>query len=338
MIEVGNGSGTGASSTTLESPQRIYVVKPRDTLWSIANAELGNPLAWRLIAAANYGRLQPDGQELIDDHWIRPGWRLVIPTSGTGAPPAPAAEPTSLTMLIGPCRTNSTTKVAPAASLSGTSASSQAILDSPRSVVMIRIGRHSLRSRVEAWRAVRNHLDPMCLLRPSDTDSWARESWRCSTGCEEPNSDIVPLVFASRCQKVIWQSWNEACGSRPTRARLIGSTSPFVCFPFADDEAILRLPPFPLFSFVTTLSKSCWTRRARVRRHPRPSKPGQTTRAGRWRRVGNASRSFARIPRLSESMHLFPRSSPWVEKRPASLWSTLSRLDRSPSPGLTMIP
>jgi LysM domain len=129
MIEVGNGSGAGTSNTTVESPQRIYVVKPRDTLWSIANAELGNPLAWRLIAAANYGRLQPDGQELIDDHWIRPGWRLVIPTSGTGV--APAAEPTSLTVPSGHVEPTPATKVVSVPSLPGTSASSQAILDSP---------------------------------------------------------------------------------------------------------------------------------------------------------------------------------------------------------------
>ena len=37
---------------------RIYVVKPRDTLWSIAETELGSPLQWRRIAEANYGRRQ----------------------------------------------------------------------------------------------------------------------------------------------------------------------------------------------------------------------------------------------------------------------------------------
>ena len=68
--------------------ERVYVVKPRDTLWSIAEAEFGSPLGWRRIAAANYGRPQPDGKELTDDHWIQPGWLLVIP-----------ADPNSLSSL-----------------------------------------------------------------------------------------------------------------------------------------------------------------------------------------------------------------------------------------------
>jgi DNA-binding SARP family transcriptional activator len=64
-----------------ETPGRTYVVKPRDTLWSIAGEELGSPMGWRRIAAVNYGRRQPDGGTLVDDHWIRPGWVLVIPAS-----------------------------------------------------------------------------------------------------------------------------------------------------------------------------------------------------------------------------------------------------------------
>ncbi len=131
MSLTGHGSGTESSNTVLETSQRIYAVKPRDTLWSIANAELGTPLAWRLIAAANYGRPQPDGETLIDDHWIRPGWLLVIPTTGTGAPPAPAAEPTSLTMVTGPVGPTPATSVLLAPSSPERSSSSQAILDSP---------------------------------------------------------------------------------------------------------------------------------------------------------------------------------------------------------------
>lgn len=68
--------------TTPAVPERLYVVRPRDTLWSIAESELGSPLSWPRIAAANYGRVQPDGAELTDDHWIRPGWLLVIPAVG----------------------------------------------------------------------------------------------------------------------------------------------------------------------------------------------------------------------------------------------------------------
>jgi DNA-binding SARP family transcriptional activator len=78
------GPLVATSTVAFGSSERIYVVKPRDTLWSIAAAEFGSPLDWRLIAAANYGRLQPDGEELVDDHWIRPGWLLVIPAFPDG--------------------------------------------------------------------------------------------------------------------------------------------------------------------------------------------------------------------------------------------------------------
>ena len=84
------------TSTASEAPGRIYVVKPRDTLWSIAEEELGSPLDWRLIAAANYGRRQPDGEELTDDHWIRPGWLLVIPGVVSGDAEVTQVSPSSL--------------------------------------------------------------------------------------------------------------------------------------------------------------------------------------------------------------------------------------------------
>ncbi|HUA95083.1 MAG TPA: LysM peptidoglycan-binding domain-containing protein [Acidimicrobiales bacterium] len=85
-----------APDSAAEAP--TYVVRPRDTLWSIAQRELGSPLAWRAIARANYGRPQPDGLALTDDHWIRPGWILVLPGAPTGSGPArggvPAGTPT----------------------------------------------------------------------------------------------------------------------------------------------------------------------------------------------------------------------------------------------------
>lgn len=85
-----------ASAAPAQPSPRIYVVMPRDTLWSIAETELGSPMAWRQIAAANYGRLQPDGQHLVDDHWIRPGWRLVIPPLQSLAVGVSGATPSAL--------------------------------------------------------------------------------------------------------------------------------------------------------------------------------------------------------------------------------------------------
>ena len=72
-------------------PERTYVVEPHDSLWSISEKKFGTPLRWQQIAAANYGRPQPDGKALADDHWILPGWILVIPawTNATAAAPPP---------------------------------------------------------------------------------------------------------------------------------------------------------------------------------------------------------------------------------------------------------
>lgn len=75
-----------ASAAIIPSPARTgqdtaahYRVRPGDTLWRIADAELGDPYRWTEIAEASTGVLQPDGQELTDPNYIRPGWTLLIP-------------------------------------------------------------------------------------------------------------------------------------------------------------------------------------------------------------------------------------------------------------------
>jgi DNA-binding SARP family transcriptional activator/nucleoid-associated protein YgaU len=64
---------------------KVVVVQPGDCLSVIAERYLGD---WRLdteIAELNYGRAQPDGRTLVDDHWIYPGWVLVMPPDAVGA-------------------------------------------------------------------------------------------------------------------------------------------------------------------------------------------------------------------------------------------------------------
>ena len=95
-------TATAATMTAEAFP--VYVVGTdhtgaRDTLWSIAQRHLGNPLRWREIAQLNNGRAQPDGSVFTDPNLIRPGWRLRLPADATGLPtqtPAPVgrrAEP-----------------------------------------------------------------------------------------------------------------------------------------------------------------------------------------------------------------------------------------------------
>ncbi len=78
---------------------RTYVVQRGDTLWGIAERELGDPLDWSQIYQLNEGRLQPGGVALTDPHWIDPGWTLLLPppttTQPATAPPATATpQPT----------------------------------------------------------------------------------------------------------------------------------------------------------------------------------------------------------------------------------------------------
>ncbi len=78
-----------------------HLVAPRETLWSIASDRLDAPLRWKEIAAINYGNRQADGGRLGPDHWIQPGWVLVLPgqrdlVSRAGLTPTPTPTPTSV--------------------------------------------------------------------------------------------------------------------------------------------------------------------------------------------------------------------------------------------------
>jgi DNA-binding SARP family transcriptional activator len=62
----------------------LHTVAARETLWSVAEGRLGSAQRWREIAQLNYGRVQADGEALSGDHWIRPGWSLVLPSTDVG--------------------------------------------------------------------------------------------------------------------------------------------------------------------------------------------------------------------------------------------------------------
>jgi DNA-binding SARP family transcriptional activator len=76
-----------------------YVVQRNDTLWGIAERELGDPLRWTEIYALNEGRPEPGGTTLDNPNWIYPGWTLLLPAtapapSAPGAPVAPQVPST----------------------------------------------------------------------------------------------------------------------------------------------------------------------------------------------------------------------------------------------------
>ena len=75
-----------------------YTVVRHDTLWSIAQNQLGDPLLWREIFTLNEGRPQPDGRSLTDPSWIYPGWILILPAASDPSPAAPPPISTPITL------------------------------------------------------------------------------------------------------------------------------------------------------------------------------------------------------------------------------------------------
>jgi DNA-binding SARP family transcriptional activator len=90
---------TTVTPTPAPASLPVYVVRPRDDLWSIAQRHLGDPYRWRDIWEHNQGRRQPDGAVFTDPDLIRPGWTLRLPADATGlsAPARPGPPQTSQT-------------------------------------------------------------------------------------------------------------------------------------------------------------------------------------------------------------------------------------------------
>ena len=68
------------SSATAARPVSTYEVRPRDTLWDIAEQRLGDPLRWREIWHLNSGQEMVDGSSFHDPNLVRPGWELTLPS------------------------------------------------------------------------------------------------------------------------------------------------------------------------------------------------------------------------------------------------------------------
>jgi DNA-binding SARP family transcriptional activator len=81
-----------AAQAAPEEPVRRYTVRPRDTLWGIADRELGDPLRWPELYRVNEHTPQPDGATLINPDHIRPGWVLTLPADARTPPPAPPSH------------------------------------------------------------------------------------------------------------------------------------------------------------------------------------------------------------------------------------------------------
>ena len=101
---------TERAAEVAPAPVAIYVVRPGDSLWSIAEAQLGDGGDWPAIAALNLGRTMPDGLQFIDPSRIYAGWPLRMPD--VTAPTTPAVDVT-------PARPDLTPSAAPVRSAAG---------------------------------------------------------------------------------------------------------------------------------------------------------------------------------------------------------------------------
>lgn len=88
-----------ARPTTEPSHSRSYTVRPGDSLWRIAERELGTGVRWREIFDLNKGRRFHDGRTFHSPRLIQPGWALELPPNGrssrrvTAEPIRAAASP-----------------------------------------------------------------------------------------------------------------------------------------------------------------------------------------------------------------------------------------------------
>ncbi len=92
------GSAEAAAPTpVVDLP--TYTVGDGDSLWNIAEQQLGDGRRYPEIAQLNYGVQQADGHALTDDHWLNAGWVLQLPADAAAA--SPAATPSQHVVGVG---------------------------------------------------------------------------------------------------------------------------------------------------------------------------------------------------------------------------------------------
>jgi DNA-binding SARP family transcriptional activator len=89
FLEAGPARSTGEllHHAAPSAPVReAYRVRPGDSLWRIAERELGTGFRWREIYRLNEGKRFSDGRSLTDPHLIYPGWVLDLPDEVPASP------------------------------------------------------------------------------------------------------------------------------------------------------------------------------------------------------------------------------------------------------------
>lgn len=77
-------------ATHTEDSAPTHTVRPAESLWSIAEDQLGDGERWRDIARLNEGRTMADGSAFNASTFLQPGWKLRMPAPLADQRPAPA--------------------------------------------------------------------------------------------------------------------------------------------------------------------------------------------------------------------------------------------------------
>ncbi|MEV5776592.1 LysM peptidoglycan-binding domain-containing protein [Streptomyces antimycoticus] len=94
-----------APTADRSTQQRTYTVRearPAESLWSIAETELGDGEQWRQIAALNQGRTMTDGTRFDANAFLQPGWTLLLPDTHSTDDPAGSQHAPSRSVTVTP--------------------------------------------------------------------------------------------------------------------------------------------------------------------------------------------------------------------------------------------
>ncbi|MET8956087.1 hypothetical protein [Streptomyces sp. NPDC004533] len=78
-------SPASSASTPASRTYTVRETRPAESLWGIAERELGDGERWREIADLNEGRTMADGTVFRANSFLQPGWQLQMPETATAA-------------------------------------------------------------------------------------------------------------------------------------------------------------------------------------------------------------------------------------------------------------
>ncbi|MGO1165205.1 MAG: LysM peptidoglycan-binding domain-containing protein [Janibacter sp.] len=95
LPDTGGSTDAGGVESEVEHSTSTHTVEQGDTLWEIAEEELGEGERYPEIVAATGAQQQDDGGRLTDPDLIRPGWEVEVPDAAAATSDTPHSQPTA---------------------------------------------------------------------------------------------------------------------------------------------------------------------------------------------------------------------------------------------------